>query len=86
MTKLHYDSVQLNLCPQDCAQDKTINHNDRVELMSLLQFAVHGLGPVFHKGADITATYDAFFKRNREAIQERLRLYSLEFPNSSSQR
>lgn len=72
--KLSQDQVELEACP-GCVEDKSINFNDRVQLMSLMQFIIHGLEPVEAGKLPIDPAFKKFYTNNKAAVESRVNSY-----------
>jgi hypothetical protein len=73
-TKLLQDFDFLDSCSK-CVADKELNYNDRIEVMSLIEFMIKGLGPLDEGDQDVTESYDKFFSHNLSAIQARVSVF-----------
>jgi len=73
-TKLTQDRTALELC-EKCTEDKTINYNDRIQVLSIIQFIIHGLDPVEHGKLDIDLAFNNFYTQNKAAIETRVNSY-----------
>ena len=73
-TKLTQDRAELESCVK-CTADKAINYNDRVQLMSIIQFIFHGLEPVEQGKLDVDPAFNTFFTENKAAIESRVNSY-----------
>jgi len=69
LTKLEEDYINMDYCEGNCSLDRKTNKSDRLVIIGLIKFAIHGLGPITGNGEDVSATYDNFFKLNKGAIE-----------------
>jgi len=72
--KLTEDDMDLQYCA-GCTEDKTLNYNDRLQLMSLMQFLIHGLEPVEQGKMKPRDVFEKFFTANKPAIESRVKGY-----------
>jgi len=80
MTKLQQDWLRLQDECGGCEFDKKITEGDKLRVMTLLQFMIHGLTPYHKDNKDIESVFIEFEQRNEEAIRERVQEFERQFP------
>jgi hypothetical protein len=66
--------MELETCSK-CDEEKKLNYNDRVQLLMLMQFIIHGLEPVESGKLDVDPAFKKFYTENKAAIESRVRSY-----------
>jgi hypothetical protein len=70
MTKLKQDEEALEKC-EGCGIDKEVNLNDRIGLMGVTQFILHGISSLEPSGS-VPSAYEGFYKAHSELIVKKV--------------
>jgi len=72
--KLLQDHEEIKEC-KECKDDQDVNRADQIQLMSLLKFIIHGLGPVDKDPSKVKDVFQKFHETNADIIAERVDTY-----------
>jgi hypothetical protein len=58
-----------------CTLDLKVNKEDQIQLMTLIQFIMHGLAPVEAQSRTVEEAVKKFYEINESALEERVEAY-----------